>query len=320
MSEQMVYWGIFIAFVLVMLVLDLGVFNRKAHVIKVREALLWTAFWIGLAMLFCLGVYWVKGSEKALAFLAGYLIEESLSVDNLFVFLMIFSYFGIPPQYEHKALFWGIIGALVMRAVFIAAGVALIEQFHWIIYVFGAFLIFTAVKMARSGEGDVHPDRNVALKLLRKVMPVTNDYAGGKFFVREAGRWMATPLFAVVLVLETTDVIFAVDSIPAVLAITTDPFIVYTSNVFAILGLRSIFFALAGMMRLFYYLRYGLVVVLSFVGMKMILTEWVKIPVGLSLGVIAAVLAVSIVASLALPHPVRMVIDDEAGEKEDPAG
>jgi tellurite resistance protein TerC len=319
MPEQTLYWGLFIAFVIVMLALDLGVFNRKAHVIKVREALLWTAFWIGLAMLFCLGVYVVEGSEKALAFLAGYLIEESLSVDNLFVFLMIFSYFGIPPQYEHKALFWGIIGALVMRAVFIAAGVALIEQFHWIIYVFGAFLIFTAFKMARSGEGDVHPDRNIALRLLRKVMPVTNDYAGGKFFLRREGRLMATPLFAVVLVLETTDVIFAVDSIPAVLAITTDPFIVYTSNVFAILGLRSIFFALAGMMRLFHYLRYGLVVVLSFVGLKMIASTWIKIPVGLSLGVIAAVLALAVVASLLRPHPVAMVIDPES-EQEDRTG
>lgn len=313
MSNQVLLWGGFIVFVIAMLALDLGVFNRKVHVIKVREALAWTAFWISLALIFCLGVYYYQGQEKAMAFLAGYLIEESLSIDNLFVFLLIFSYFGVPAKYEHKALFWGIIGALVMRAVFIGAGVVLIEKFHWIIYVFGVFLIFTAGKLAFSGQNEVHPDRNIALKILRRFMPVTKSFEGGHFFIKKEGRWFATPLFAVVLVLETTDVIFAVDSIPAVLAITSDPFIVYTSNVFAILGLRSIFFALAGMMRLFHYLRYGLVVVLGFVGVKMLIADLFKIPVGISLGVIAAALALSVIASLLFRQSKDMAM--EAQEK-----
>ncbi|MDD5711738.1 MAG: TerC family protein [Smithellaceae bacterium] len=314
--ENIWWWAFFLLFVLAMLALDLGVFNRKVHVIKVKEALGWTAFWVGLAMLFCLGVYLFLGQEKALSFLAGYLIEESLSVDNLFVFLLIFNYFGVPARYEHKALFWGIIGALIMRAIFIATGVALIEKFHWIIYVFGAFLIFTAGKLALSGESEVHPDKNVALKLLKRLMPVSHDFEGGRFFVVKNAVRYATPLFAVVLVLETTDVIFAVDSIPAVLAITSDPFIVYTSNVFAILGLRSIFFALSGMMRLFHYLRYGLVAVLGFVGLKMLVSDFYKIPVGLSLAVIALFLAASVAASLLFPHKVEIDIEP----REIPAG
>jgi len=301
MTAAVIGWTVFGVVVLAFLALDLGVFNRKAHVVTVKEALLWTGFWVTLALLFCAGVYWFEGHQKALEFLAGYLIEYSLSVDNLFVFLLIFGYFQVPPQYEHKALFWGILGALVIRAVFILVGVALIERFEWIIYVFGLFLIYTAAKMAVSKDREVHPERNPVLKLLRRVMPVVNSYDGGRFFLVKDGVRHATPLFAVVLALETTDILFAVDSIPAVLAITTDPFIVYTSNVFAILGLRSLFFALSGLMRIFHYLHWGLVVILSFVGFKMLLSHLVKIPVFISLGVIVGVLALSVLASVLWP-------------------
>jgi tellurite resistance protein TerC len=295
------WWTIFMVFVLTMLALDLGVFNRKAHVIKVKEALLWTLFWVSLSMLFCLGIYYLKGYEKALEFLTAYLIEESLSIDNLFVFLLIFNYFGIPAKYEHKALFWGVLGALVMRGVFIIAGVALITKFHWIIYIFGALLIITAIKITFQKDKKIQPEKNPVLKLLHKIMPVDPSFDGGRFFLKKQGRWFATPLFAIVLVLETTDVIFAVDSIPAVLAISTDPFIVYTSNVFAILGLRSLFFAISGIMRLFHYLHYGLSIVLSFVGLKMLLTDIYKIPIVISLGTIATVLLLSILASILWP-------------------
>jgi tellurite resistance protein TerC len=285
-----------------MLALDLGVFNRKVHEVKVKEALLWTAFWVLLAMVFCGGVYYFRGQDKALEFLAGYLIEESLSMDNLFVFLLIFRYFRVPPQYEHKALFWGVLGALVMRAIFIGLGVALINRFSWVIYVFGAFLVFTAIKMAFEKDKEIHPEKNPLLLLLKKIMPVDHSFEGGKFLILKDGILHATPMLAVVLVLETTDLIFAVDSIPAVLAITRDPFIVYTSNVFAILGLRSLFFALAGMMRLFHYLHYGLVVVLAFVGIKMLISNFLHIPIIVSLGVIAAVLCLSIGASMIWPQ------------------
>jgi tellurite resistance protein TerC len=252
-------------------------------------------------MCFCLGIYYFRGQEKALEFLAAYLIEESLSIDNLFVFLLIFKYFGIPTQYEHKALFWGILGALVLRAVFIIAGVALIAKFHWVIYVFGVFLIITAIKIVFEKDKEIHPEKNPVLKLLHRIMPVDSGFNGGKFFLKREGRWVATPMFAVVLLLETTDVIFAVDSIPAVLAISADPFIVYTSNVFAILGLRSLFFAISGIMRLFHYLHYGLAIVLSFVGIKMLLSNIYKIPIVVSLGIIAATVALSIVASMLWP-------------------
>lgn len=300
-SNMTVWWIIFVLFILAMLALDLGVFNRRAHVIKVKEALWWTLFWVSLAMCFCLGIYYFRGQEKALEFLAAYLIEESLSIDNLFVFLLIFNYFGIPTQYEHKALFWGILGALVLRAVFIIAGVALIAKFHWVIYVFGVFLIITAIKIVFEKDKEIHPEKNPVLKLLHRIMPVDSGFNGGKFFLKREGRWVATPMFAVVLLLETTDVIFAVDSIPAVLAISADPFIVYTSNVFAILGLRSLFFAISGIMRLFHYLHYGLAIVLSFVGIKMLLSNIYKIPIIVSLGIIAATVALSIVASMLWP-------------------
>jgi len=302
MDVSVYAWGGFVVFVIAMLALDLGVFNRKVHEVKVKEALLWTAFWVLLALTFCGGIYYFRGQEKALEFLAAYLIEESLSMDNLFVFLLIFRYFRVPPQYEHKALFWGVLGALVMRAIFIGLGVALVNQFSWIIYVFGAFLVFTAIKMAFEKGKEIHPEKNPLLLLLKKIMPVNHRFEEGKFLTRKDGILHATPLLAVVLVLETTDLIFAVDSIPAVLAITRDPFIVYTSNVFAILGLRSLYFALAGMMRLFHYLHYGLVVVLAFVGTKMLISNFLHIPIVVSLGVIAAVLTLSIGASMIWPQ------------------
>jgi tellurite resistance protein TerC len=292
-------WVLFNLFILGLLVLDLKVFHRHLHEVKLKEALGWSAFWIGLALFFNLGLTLWRGPQAGLEFLTGYLIEKSLSVDNIFVFLLIFTYFKVPAMYQHEVLFWGILGALVMRAFFIAAGVALLHQFHWIIYVFGAFLVFTGIKLALEKDKQIHPEHNPVLKLLARLMPMTNRYAeGGKFFVRQNGRWVATPLVAVLLVVETTDLIFAVDSIPAILAITDDPFIVYTSNVFAILGLRALYFALAGVMRLFHYLHYGLAAILVFVGVKMLIAEWYKIPIGIALGVVAGMLGVSIVASM----------------------
>lgn len=281
-----------------MLALDLGVFHRKAHAVSVREALAWSCVWIFLALLFGLGVYFVRGGEKALEFLTGYVIEWSLSVDNLFVFLVIFSYFAVPPIYQHRVLFWGILGALVMRAIFIAVGAALLSAFHWMIYVFGGFLVFTGITLLFAGDEKIEPEKNPAVRLLRRFMPITAEYHGQRFFVRINGRRWATPLLLVLVVVETTDVIFAVDSIPAIFAITLDPFIVYTSNVFAILGLRALFFLLAGIMEMFRYLKVGLAFVLCFVGVKMVIVDFYKIPIGISLGVVAGILALSILASL----------------------
>jgi tellurite resistance protein TerC len=305
MATPILAWVLFTVFVLVMLALDLGVFHRKPHVIEVGEALRWVGFYVLLAILFCGVIYLWRGPEKALEFLTGYLIEESLSVDNLFVFILIFSYFGVPPLYHHKVLFWGILGVLIMRAIFIFAGVALIQRFHWIIYVFGAFLILTGVRMALDRKTEVHPEKNPVLRVFRRLMPVTENYEGDRFFVRREGQTLATPLFLVVLIVETTDVVFAVDSIPAILAITRDPFIVYTSNVFAILGLRALYFALAGIIDRFRYLHYGLSAILVFVGAKMLLSNVYKIPVEVALGVIASFLLISILASLASPPRVR---------------
>jgi tellurite resistance protein TerC len=301
MSSETLLWVGFGIFVVVMMVLDLGVFHRNAHIVKVREALAWCAVWVSLALIFNVGVYFWQGSTKALEFLTAYLIEEALSVDNLFVFLMIFSYFRVDRLYQHRVLFWGILGAIVMRAIFIGMGVALITKFHWIIYFFGGLLIYTGVRMAFEKERELHPERNPVLKLFRRWMPVTDTYDGGRFFVKRNGRPMATPLFVVLLLVETTDLIFAVDSIPAVLAISHDPLIVYTSNVFAIMGLRSIFFALAGIIQLFQYLQYGLSVILVFVGLKMVVSGFFKIPVTIALGVVAGVLAISIITSIWWP-------------------
>jgi tellurite resistance protein TerC len=301
MSIQLLLWVIFNLFVLAMLALDLGVFHRTAHVIHVREALAWCALWVTLALLFNLGIFLRLGSEPALEFLTGYLLEYSLSVDNIFVFLMIFTYFRVPYLHQHKVLFWGIIGALVMRTLFILTGITLIQKFHWVIYIMGGFLVLTGIKMALQRDEEINPERNPVLKLFRRVMPVTENYEDGRFFIRRSGRLFATPLFIVVLVVETTDVIFAVDSIPAILAITLDPFIVYTSNVFAIMGLRALYFALAGIMQLFHYLPYGLSFILVFVGIKMLLVDIYKIPIGMALGTVAGVLVISVIASLVFP-------------------
>jgi tellurite resistance protein TerC len=296
-------WVGFMVFVLAMLALDLGVFHRKARVVSIKESLAWTAVWVVLALLFNVGVWHFAGSQKALEFFTGYLIEKSLSVDNIFVFALLFSYFAVPLKFQHRLLFWGILGALVMRAVMIGAGVALISKFAWIIYVFGAFLILTGIKMVVKREEEIHPERNPVVKWFKKLMPVTSDYREDKFFVRENGLRMATPLFVVLLLVEFTDLIFAVDSIPAIFAVTRDPFIVYTSNVFAILGLRSLYFALAGVMDRFHYLKLGLGVVLTFVGVKMLLAHSpYEMDTLISLGVIVTVLAVSVAASLVRPR------------------
>ena len=298
MSETAILWGGFNLFVLGMLALDLGVFHRHAHVVKVREALIWTAVWITLAMAFNLFVYKFMGKEKALEFFTAYLIEKSLSIDNIFVMILIFAYFQVPQAYQHKVLFWGILGALVMRVIFIFAGIELIHKFHWLIYIFGGFLIFTGIRMVTSGDQKVEPEKNPLVKLARKMFPVTDNFEEDNFFIKRGGRTWATPLFLVVVLIEGTDLIFAVDSIPAILAISDDPFIVYTSNVFAILGLRSLYFALAAIEKYFHYLKYGLAAVLVFVGAKMCLTDIYKIPVEISLIVIAFILAIAMLASV----------------------
>lgn len=294
-------WIGFLLFVFLMLALDLGVFHRKAHEVKLKEALIWSAIWISVALVFNYGVLVFMGEVKAMEFLTGYVIEKSLSVDNLFVFIMIFSYFNVDPKYQHRVLFWGIIGALVMRAIFIFAGVALINKFHWIIYVFGAFLIFTGIKMLLHREEKLEPEKNPLVRLFKKFMPVTNTSHGDRFFVRINGKLFATPLFIVLLMIEFTDLIFAVDSIPAILAITNDTFIIFTSNVFAILGLRALYFALAGITKYFYYLKYGLSAVLVFVGIKMTIVDLYKVPIAYSLLTISSIIVLSIIVSLLFP-------------------
>jgi tellurite resistance protein TerC len=306
MTGDTLLWTVFGTLVAVMMALDLGVFHRQKHEIKFKEAAAWSAVWIALALAFAGLIAWRRGAHSALEFLTGYIIEESLSVDNLFVFLLVFSYFAVPSHYQHGVLFWGILGAMVFRAIFIIVGVALIERFEWVIYVFGAILIVSGVKMALEKEKEIHPDRNPVLTLFRKLMPITQEYEGGKFFVRREGRTFATPLLLVLLVVETTDLIFAVDSIPAVLAITRDRFIVYTSNIFAILGLRALYFALKGAMDLFHHLHYGLSIILVFVGAKMILSHYVHIPTGIALGVVGGVLMLSVVASLIWPEKKKL--------------
>ena len=303
MSNSIWLWVGFNAFVLLMLALDLGVFHRKAHEIRFKEALGWSGFWIGLALVFALGVWRFRGADDATAFLTGYLIEKALSIDNLFVILLIFSYFAVPTVYQHKVLFWGILGALLFRAVFIFAGVALIQRFHATIYLLGTFLILTGIKMAFQKETKVEPEKNRLLRLFRRFVPVTADFQGGAFFTRVAGRIWATPLFVALLFVELTDLVFAVDSIPAILAVLPDPFIVYTANVFAILGLRSLYFALAGMMDKFRYLKPALAVVLIVVGVKMLTAKWLKEYLGehfnlYLLGTVLGILGVGVVASL----------------------
>jgi tellurite resistance protein TerC len=299
MNDSVVLWTAFNAFVLGMLALDLGVFHRKSHEVGVREALTWTSVWIALAMFFNLFIYYYFDKEKAVEFFTGYLIEKSLSIDNIFVMIMIFSYFSVPSAYQHKVLFWGILGALVMRVIFILVGVELIHSFHWLIYIFGGFLVITGIRMLSSGNATFEPEKNPLVKLARKLFRFTSDYEADKFFVRRNSELWATPLFLVVILIEATDLIFAVDSIPAILAISDDSFIVYTSNVFAILGLRSLYFALSGIEKYFQYLKYGLSTILIFVGIKMCITDLYKIPVDLSLIIIAFVLVISMIASLA---------------------
>jgi tellurite resistance protein TerC len=309
-------WVGFNAFVLAMLFLDLFVFHRKAHEVSLKEAAGWSVFWVALSLCFNLLVWRTMGPEKGLEFLTGYLIEKALSVDNIFVFVLIFSYFNVPAKYQHRILFWGIIGALLMRGAMIGAGAALLYKFHWIIYVFGAFLVFTGIRMASHDEIEIEPEKNPVIRLIRKVWPVTNQYHGQKFFILDRTRrrrLVATPLFVVLMMVETTDLIFAVDSIPAIFAITTDTFIVFTSNVFAILGLRALYFLLAGVIHRFHYLKLGLSVVLIFVGLKMLLAEVYKIPIGLSLGVVAGVLLLSVGASLLFPKK-----DDDGEPDENP--
>lgn len=301
MSTHPYLWLGFNAFVLVMLALDLGVFHRRNHTVRVREALTWTGVWIVLALIFNLGVWQFRGEEAGLQFLAGYLIEKSLSVDNLFVFLIVFTAFQVPPTYQHKVLFWGVLGALVMRGALIIAGGALLERFHWAIYLFGGFLVLTGVKLLIQKDETPNLEKNLAVRLARKWFPMTTDYAGGKFSILKDGKRLWTPLFLVLVTIEFTDLVFALDSIPAIFAVTPDPFIVYSSNVFALLGLRSLFFALAGVMALFSRLKIGLALILAFVGVKMMIVDWVKIPIGVSLGVIGGILGLSVVASLIWP-------------------
>lgn len=298
MNMPLWIWVAFNLFVLAMLALDLGVFHRKSHAVSLKEATIWSVVWISLALVFNIGLYIWQGSEVALQFLTGYLIEKSLSVDNIFVFVLIFSAFAVPAAYQHRVLFWGILGALLMRGALIFAGAALLERFHWIIYVFGAFLIFTGIKMVFHRNEEMHPEHNPVIRLFRRFLPVTEDYVEDRFFVRRAGALVATPLLLVLLVVESTDLIFAVDSIPAIFAVTQDPFIVYTSNVFAILGLRALYFLLAGVINTFYYLKLGLSAVLVFVGVKMVAIDFYKIPIVLSLGIIASILAIAVGASL----------------------
>jgi tellurite resistance protein TerC len=293
-------WIGFNLFVLLMLVLDLGVFHRKSKEIKVKEALIWTSVWVTMAFLFNVFVYYHFGEEKAFEFFTGYLIEKSLSVDNIFVIILIFSYFNVPSAYQHKVLFWGILGALVMRVCFILAGVELIHKFHWLIYIFGGFLIYTGIRILTQGDLKLDPEKNPVVKFVRKIFRVTPDFEGDKFFVRRDNLLWATPLFVVVVMIEVTDLIFAVDSIPAILAISEDSFIVYTSNVFAILGLRSLYFALAGIEKYFVYLKYGLSAILIFVGTKMCIADFYKVPIEVSLAFIILTLSVAVLASLAL--------------------
>jgi tellurite resistance protein TerC len=300
MGDHFIFWIGFSAFVFIMMSLDLGVFHKKAHKITVKEAVLWTGVWVTLALIFNFLIYLEMGKIKALEFLTGYVIEYSLSVDNIFVFILIFSFFKVNEKYQHKVLFWGIIGALMMRGIFIFTGVALIARFQWIIYIFGGFLIITGIKMLFDGEIDVEPDKNPVVKFFRKILPVTETTHEDKFFVRQNLKLYATPLLLVLLIIESSDLIFAVDSIPAVLAISHDRFIVYTSNIFAILGLRSLYFAISGIMEYFRYLKTGIAFVLTFVGVKMCISNYYEIPILLSLLVIITILLISIIASVVI--------------------
>jgi tellurite resistance protein TerC len=307
------FWVLFNLFVLGMLALDLGVFHRSAHVVRAKEAAIWTGVWVSLALIFALGLYIWQDAQTALTFLTGYVIEESLSVDNIFVIVMIFAYFGVPPQFQHRVLFWGIVGALIMRGTFIWLGALLLDQFHWIIYIFGGLLIVTGIRMAIRQDETFDAEKNPVYRIARRSLPFTANYDGQKFFTRENGRRVATPLFLVLLMVEFTDLVFAIDSIPAIFAVTRDPFIVYTSNIFAILGLRSLYFLLARVVGRFHLLKYGLAVILTFVGIKMVSVEFFHVPIVVSLLVIVGVLAASIVASLLIPPSAAPPIEGTTG-------
>ena len=301
LTHKYILWGGFNLLVIAMLALDLGVFHRKDHKISIKEGLIWSLIWIIVALIFNVFVYFWRGYETGLQFFTGYLIERSLSIDNIFVFLLIFTFFGVSEKYQYKVLFWGILGALIMRAVFILMGTFLVSKFHCVLYIFGAFLVYTGIKMGLTEDKKIEPEKNPVLRFIRRFLPITKNYVNGHFFTRQNGKLMGTPLFVVLVVVETTDVVFAVDSIPAIFAITLDPFIVYTSNVFAILGLRALYFALAGLMDMFRYLKYGLSAILTFVGIKMLVSGFYKIPDLLALGIIGGLLAVSILLSILRP-------------------
>ena len=295
-------WAGFIGFVLVMLAIDLGVFHRKAHEVSLREAGIWSAVWVSLALLFNGAVYQWFGPERGLEFATGYLIEKALAVDNIFVFYAIFAYFAVPAAYQHRVLFWGVLGALVMRAIFIFAGAALLQEFHWLMYVFGAILVITAVKLLVMSDEGIDPEKNAVYRIFRRLVPSVSEYHGSRFFVVQNGKRFATPLLAVLVLIEWTDLVFAVDSIPAIFAVTSDPFIVFTSNIFAILGLRSMFFLLSGVIGKFHLLKPSLAIVLAFVGTKMLMIDVYKVPIGASLGAIAALIAAGVVGSLLFPR------------------
>ncbi|WP_192821453.1 TerC family protein [Rufibacter sp. LB8] len=323
MDTNILFWVGFNLFVLILLGLDLFVFHKKSHEVKIKEALLWSAFWIVLSLAFNVGIYFWKGSGPALEFLTAYLIEKSLSVDNLFVFILIFNFFHVPSAVQHKILFWGVLGALFFRAIFILVGVALIAKFHFIIYILGGFLIFTGIKMAfTNNDEEIDPEANPVVKFVSRYIPITNKMYGDKFFVKIDKTRFATPLFLVLIMVETTDIVFAADSIPAILAISKDPFIVYTSNVFALLGLRALYFALAGIMQLFHYLHYGLSLILVFIGAKLVLSDIYHLDMRIALGVVAFILTMSVVLSLIFPkkdtHPLPLpdVAEEEEGSTD----
>ncbi len=315
MENSIIPWIMFNAFVIVMVVVDLSVFNRRSHAFTMAEALIWSAVWVVLALCFCGWIFYSRGSNSALDFLTGYVLEKSLSMDNIFVFLLIFTYFGVPTKYQHRVLMWGIIGALVMRATFIFAGIALIEKFHWTLYVMGLFLVYTGIKMGVGHDGELQPEKKPLLRLCYRILPLTDRLDRGHFFVRQKGKTFATPLLLVLVLVETSDIMFAFDSIPAILSITRDPFIVYTSNVFAILGLRALYFVLADLDKTFRYLHYGLAVILVFIGVKMLIVDWYKIPVWLALLAVAVILVVSITASK-LVSPVEQEKPDKTGTRQ----
>ncbi len=316
MSQETILWIVFAIIVPVVLTLDLAVFQRKSHTIKTKEALIMTACYMALALLFAVAVYFMLGRDKSFTFLTGYIVEQSLSMDNLFVFLLIFTTFAVPSDYQHRVLFWGIIGAVAMRGIFIGSGWALLRALHWVIYIFGAFLIYTAITIATKKDAEVNPKKNLLFRLSSKYLPVTDDYRAGKFFTRENGRLLATPLFLVLLVIESTDVIFAVDSIPAILSITSDLFIIYTSNIFAILGLRALYFAISGLTKKLVYLNYGLAAILGLLGIKMLISSWVEVPVPVSLGAVVGILLLAALVSYLWPPKKKGMFLDELSDDD----